>query len=295
MSTSNNGIVVMPTTPKFVSSDWSLVRTIGATVSPFTGHHRTQEFSNVYWTASVTLPPMNRTQSLEWQTFLSECKGPINSFLFADPDHETNSGTFDGTVLKAENRINDTNVTLSFSSNTITAGTAIFGSAIVGDYIHVTGATNEINNGTHKISSITSNSIVVVATDLTTESNTASCKVRQNVAGAEALSLNKNSGSHTGTIKKGDYLALHSGINTNHKPFQLVMCMEDVTFNGEDASVKIQPRLRQDFATNFRAKFASPQGLFRLTSNEINWKTGVTKIYEGMTFSVIEDIGAPNS
>ena len=276
-----------------MESDWSLVRTIGATVSPFTGHHRTQEFSNVYWMATVTLPNMTE-QSLEWQTFLAECKGPINSF-FLVTDHETNSGTFDGNLLKAENRVNNTNVALSFSSNTITAGTAIFGSAIVGDYIHVTGATNEINNGTHKITSVTSNSAVVVDTELTTESNTASCKVRQNVAGAEALSLNKTSGSHSGTIKKGDYLALLSGSSSSHKPFQLVMCMEDATINGEDVSVKIQPRLRQDLATNYRVKFNSPQGLFRLTSNEVGWKTNVTSTYQGLTFTCIEDIGAPNT
>ena len=95
----------MPTTPKFMTSDWSLVRTIGATVSPFTGHHRTQEFSNVYWMASVTLPVMNRTQALEWQTFLAECKGPINSFEFGDPDHLSNSGTYSADSLKSEKRV----------------------------------------------------------------------------------------------------------------------------------------------------------------------------------------------
>ena len=119
--------------------------------------------------------------------------------------------------------------------------------------------------------------------------------MRQNVAGAEALSLRKTSSSHTGTIKKGDYLALLSGNTGSHNPFQLVMCMEDVTFNGIEGSVKIQPRLRQDLGNNFRIRFNNPQGMFRLTSNEVGWKTNVTSTYQGLTFTCIEDIGAPNT
>ena len=51
-------LISMPTSPNFVSSNWSLVRTVGTTTSPFTGKTKTQEFDGVYWTAEVSLPPM---------------------------------------------------------------------------------------------------------------------------------------------------------------------------------------------------------------------------------------------
>ena len=50
-------LISMPASPNFVSSNWSLVRTVGTTVSPFTGKTKTQEFDGVYWTAEVSLPP----------------------------------------------------------------------------------------------------------------------------------------------------------------------------------------------------------------------------------------------
>ena len=55
----------MPASPNFVRSNWSLIRTVGTTVSPFTGKTKTQEFDGVYWTAEVSLPPMRRSQAAE--------------------------------------------------------------------------------------------------------------------------------------------------------------------------------------------------------------------------------------
>ena len=75
----------MPTTPNFSKSSFRLVRTIGQTVSPFTGQTKTQEFDAVYWTADVSLPPMKREVARNWQSFLLEVKGSTNHFKFADP------------------------------------------------------------------------------------------------------------------------------------------------------------------------------------------------------------------
>jgi hypothetical protein len=138
----------MPTSPNFKMSDWSLVRTIGQTISPFSGKQRTQEFDNCYWTATVSLPPMRRETAVEWQSFLLNLKGPINMFQFADPDALVNRGTFNGTFLKGEQRINNDSVTLSFSGSTITAGASTFGAARAGDFFHVSGAVKPENNGT---------------------------------------------------------------------------------------------------------------------------------------------------
>ncbi len=284
--------ITMPSSPNFTQSDWRLFRTVGTTVSPFTGIQKTQEFDGVYWTATVSLPPMRRSQALEWQSFLLNCKGPINTFQFADPDALTNNGTFNGNFFKGEQRVNNDNVTLSFSGSTITAGASTFGSARVGDFIHITGAVNEENNGTHKITTKTSNTIVVTSSTLTTESSTASCKVKQNVKGAEALSLRATTNTATGTIKKGDYLGIiGSSSNDSAEPIQLVMAVEDAvetTQSGDknDFSVAIQPKLRSNVADKF-VRFANPKGTFRLIGNEISWKADRLSNY-GISFSVVE-------
>ena len=77
-------LVTMPTTPNFVESRFSLVRTIGVTMSPFTAKTKTQEFDGVYWTAEVTLPAMKRVTAVEWQSFLLETNGQANYFEFGD-------------------------------------------------------------------------------------------------------------------------------------------------------------------------------------------------------------------
>ena len=93
--------ITMPTTPNFLSSEFSLVRTIGNSISPFTGQQKVQEFDNVFWQAQVTLPPMNRTTAVNWQSFLSRLKGTTNVFQFADPDALPNPGPYDASDLKA--------------------------------------------------------------------------------------------------------------------------------------------------------------------------------------------------
>lgn len=286
----------MPSSPNFVKSEWSLQRTIGQTVSPFTGKQRTQEFDGVFWTASVSLPPMRRSQAVEWQSFLLNCKGPINTFQFADPDALVNQGTFNGTFLKGEARINNDTVTLTFSAtnSTITANESTFGSARVGDFIHITGAVNEENNGTHKISTVTSNTVVEVSSVLVSESNTASCNVKQNVKGSEGLSLQATTNVATGTIKKGDYLGLLGSATSNTaEPIQLVMAVEDAletnqSGNKNDFAVAIQPKLRTDFAGKF-VRFANPKGTFRLSSNEVTWSADRISNY-GISFAVVEVI-----
>jgi len=288
-------LISMPTSPNFVRSNWSLIRTVGTTVSPFTGKTKTQEFDGVYWTAEVSLPSMRRSQAIEWQSFLLELNGTVNHFKFADPDALTNTGTYSTAFLTSDHRTSTNSVTLSFSGSTITAGASTFGSAKEGDFIVVTGATNEDNNGTHKIADggLTSATEVVTTSTFTTESNTASCKVRTNVKGATGLSLLASTNAASGTIKKGDYLQIQSTNNTTATPSQLVMVTEDATATvdgGKDFyGVAIQPKLRSDFANGNYAVFTNPKGTFRLTSNEISWSADRISNY-GISFSCIEVI-----
>ena len=283
----------MPTSPNFVRSNFSLFRTIGMTVSPYTGKTKTQEFDGVFWNAEVSLPPMRRDQAVNWQSFLLNLKGQINHFKFTDPDALTNTGTYSTAFLTSELRTNNTSVQLSFSGSTITAGSSTFSSTKVGDFIVVTGATNEENNGTHKVTTVTSATVVVVDSDLTTESNTASCKVRSNVKGATGLNLLASTNSATGTIKKGDYLQIQSSASSTSKPAQLVMVTEDATLttdSGKDFyGVQIQPKLRSDLATGHYVVFTNPKGTFRLTTNEVNWNADNISNY-GISFSCIEVI-----
>jgi hypothetical protein len=293
MTLADRNIVTMPASPNFTRSEFSLVRTIGTTISPFTGQQKVQEFANVYWTANVVLPPQRRATAVNWQSFLANAKGPANSFLFTDPDAKSPQGTHDADTLTAAVRINDTSETLSFngSNNQITAATAVFSNTFVGDYVHITGATNENNNGTHKITTKNSNTVITVDTNLTTENSVAGCKLRQNIAGSEALSFTT---SGSGTIKAGDYLGLLSGSSASHMPYQLVMATEDATFSSTNGAVKVQPRLRKDLTAGHLITFSDARGLFRLVQKEVSWSANQVSTY-GMQFQVIEDISASNT
>jgi len=284
----------MPSTPNFAVSRFSLVRTVGTTMSPFTAKTKTQEFDGVYWTAEVTLPPMKREQASEWQAFLLETNGQANYFKFGDPDSKAAQGTYNTDYLLVDRRIDDSSETLSFAANgTITAATTTFSSLRVNDYIHVTGAANEANNGTHKIVTYTSTSVIVTDSDLVAESNRAGCKIRQNIKGATALSLEASSNGAIGTIKKGDFLGILSSSATTSEPKQLVMVTEDAYLhnNGSSArnhiSVRVQPKLRQTLTDGHVVMFQNPKGKFRLNTNEVDWSANHVSNY-GIGFSCIE-------
>lgn len=290
--------ISIPTNVGFTNSTFTLYRAVSMSGSPFSGAQRTQEYDAVYWTGRVSLPPMRRSDAVEWQSFFLDLEGFKNYFLFRDPDCTTPQGTYNADSLSGETRIDSgsqvSSVTLSFSGSTITAGTAIFDGLVVGDFFTVSGALKEENNGTFKITTKTSDTVVVVDHDLTTESSTASCKVRQNIKGSTALSLEAETNSAAGTIKKGDYLAIYDGASVSSNPIQLVMATEDATVSvnsGKDHySVRIQPKLRQDLGTN-AVGFSSSynKSRFRLTSNEVEWDTNAVSNF-GFTLEFMEVI-----
>jgi hypothetical protein len=220
-----------------------------------------------------------------------QLKGTTNHFKFADPDALTNTGTFNTTHLIAENRVSNTNVSLEVTNtNTIEANASIFGSALVGDFIHVTGMANEENNGTHKITAVNSATVVVVDSTLTNVSSTSGCKVQMNVKGSTGLNL-KTTGSNTGTIKKGDYLGVLGAASATANPVQLVMAVEDAvvttTSTPDRFSVQTEPKLRSTLANGHFVIFQNPKGLFRLQDNTVDWSADRTSLY-GISFSCIE-------
>ncbi len=284
----------MPTSPNFVRSTFRLNNTVAISASPFSGKTKTQEFDRVFWEAEVQTPPMKRATFVEWQAWITRLKGGVNHFKFADPDALTNTGTYSTAALKATSRVTEASVTLSFSGNTITANTSAFSSNVVGDFIHVSGADNAVNNGTHKISSIhVNNTNVNVDTDLVTESNTANCVLDDNVKGAEGLNLNANNNSASGTIKQGDYLAVLNSTSSNlADPIQYLLVTEDATSSGSNPikySVRTQPKLRTSLATDTRIRFEDPRGRFRLNDNSVEWSANNNGLYT-LSFSCHEVI-----
>lgn len=292
-------LVTMPNTPNFVRSNFKLVRTIGTVASPYTGKLRTQEYDGVFWEAVVSLPPMRRDVAKNWQSFLLECNGMVNQFKFADPDALLNQGTYNTDDLKAKNRINQTaNIELDFiTDNTIVApsDTTPFANALVGDFISVTGSQYPENNGTHKITAKANSYTVTVQPEntinLTTDADRPACTIKSNQKGSTGLNLSSSSNSATGTIKKGDYLQITSSSTAGANPVQYVMVTEDATLNvnaGEDTyGVKIQPKLRTAITENHLIRFASPKGMFRLTTKDVDWDADNISNY-GISFSCIE-------
>lgn len=292
-------LVTMPNTPNFVRSNFKLVRTIGTVASPYTGKIRTQEYDGVFWEAVVSLPPMRRDVAKNWQSFLLECNGMVNQFKFADPDALVNQGTYNADDLKAKNRINQTaNIELDFKvDNTIEApsNTTPFANALVGDFISVTGSRFPENNGTHKIIAKANSYTLTVQPEntitLTEDLNRTACTIKSNQKGSTGLNLSASSNSATGTIKKGDYLQISASSTTGQNPVQYVMVTEDATLNvisGEDTyGVKIQPKLRTAITENHLVRFASPKGMFRLTTKDVDWDADNISNY-GMSFSCIE-------
>ena len=290
-------IIPIPTNVGFISSDFSLNRTLGVTVSPFSGKQRTQEYDATYWTGRVTLAPMRRSQAVEWQSFLTALEGQKNYFKMVDPDGKVPQGTYNGSRFLGDVRVNGgTNVTsiaLTFSGSIITAGSTIFNGLVAGDFFTVSGANNEENNSTFKIKSKTNNSVVVVDHVLTAESGTAGCKVRQNIKGASALSLKAVNTSVLGTVKAGDYLAVYSAASTDaDKIVQLVMATGDAVITNTTTdlySIPIQPKLRQNLTDDHFVGFDTGvnRGLFRLDSNNADWSANQNSVYN-IVFSFIE-------
>jgi hypothetical protein len=85
-------IIAMPTSPAFTTSDWGIRRTVAVSESPFTGQTQVQKYAKAQWYATLSLPPMKRSQAVEWQSFFMLLEGRANTFLLGDPDAKTVTG-----------------------------------------------------------------------------------------------------------------------------------------------------------------------------------------------------------
>ena len=127
-----------PTSPGYVTQQWSILRGTGLSESPFTGVQQTVEFSYAKWKAVLSLPPMRRPQATAWVSFFAKLRGRRGTFLLGDADakvpqiNKITAGTINGDVtLGANADIGDTILTIS--------GTTAFRA---GDYIQLGSASS---------------------------------------------------------------------------------------------------------------------------------------------------------
>ena len=196
--------LTMPSTPAFVSQQWSTIRGTGMSESPFTGGQQTVEFAYAKWKAVLTLPPMRRPQASAWTAFFAKLHGRRGTFLLGDQDAKVPQ------------------------INKITAGTI---------------------NG-----------------DVTLSSNADIGDTILNITGTTAF-------------KAGDYIQLGSASSS-----RLYIVVED---QAGGSTIQVEPKLKASATSGSTVTYNSPQGLFRMDSNELMWDTNAVSVY-GISFSCTE-------
>lgn len=91
--------LTFPTTVGVQKSEWGLERAVGVSESPFTGGQQVYEHTKALWKAVITLPPMKRDKSIDYQTFFMQLHGRKGTFLMGDPDAKTPRGNATQTNL----------------------------------------------------------------------------------------------------------------------------------------------------------------------------------------------------
>ena len=196
--------LTMPSTPAFVTQQWSTIRGTGMSESPFTGGQQTVEFAYAKWKAVLTLPPMRRPTASAWTAFFAKLRGRRGPFLLGDQDAKVPQ------------------------INKITAGTI---------------------NG-----------------DVTLSSNADIGDTVLNISGTTAF-------------KAGDYIQLGSASSS-----RLYIVVED---QAGGSTIQVEPKLKASATSGSTVTYNSPQGLFRMDSNELMWDTNAVSVY-GISFSCTE-------
>ena len=111
-------LITIPASPGFTQSDWCMSRAVAVSESPFTGKQQVHSYPKAQWTATLSLPPMRRSQAAEWQAFFMQCEGRANTFLLGDPDAKTVTGSSAPTsiAVSAGAAIGATTVSLTIGS-----------------------------------------------------------------------------------------------------------------------------------------------------------------------------------
>ena len=142
--------LTMPTSPAFVSQQWSIIRGTGISESPFTGAQQTVEYNYAKWKAVLTLPPMRRPQASAWTAFFAKLHGRRGTFLLGDQDakvpqiNKITAGTITGTVvLSSKADIGDTVLNIQGTKDDGSGNTVNYTTDFkAGDYIQLGSASS---------------------------------------------------------------------------------------------------------------------------------------------------------
>lgn len=116
--------------PNFSQSTFEIARKTGYTESAFTGKQQVHEFPYALWRATLTLPPLRKSDWNNWSVFILQLRGRRGTFLLGDPDNTVTQGTASGTILtNGTTNAGATQVSLNGFSNT--------GTIKKGDYIQI--------------------------------------------------------------------------------------------------------------------------------------------------------------
>ncbi len=140
----------LPSTPNFSQSTFEMVRKTGYTESPFTGKQQVHEYPYALWRATLTLPPIRRSDWNNWAVFVLQMRGRRGTFLLGDPDY-----TFSGTATASSGNAIQTSSPRTAGQNTILCDGMVNGGTInKGDYAQVG------DDGSNHLYLVTSNATV---------------------------------------------------------------------------------------------------------------------------------------
>jgi hypothetical protein len=124
--------LALPTVTGIRSVDLTASNAVAISRSPFTYNSQVLHWGGEMWSAGVTLPPMKRSTSETWVSFLMSLRGQYGTFLMGDPKGSVSRGlasNFAGAPIVTAQTGSTISVTGASASKT--------GWLLAGDYIQI--------------------------------------------------------------------------------------------------------------------------------------------------------------
>lgn len=115
--------MALKTAPTVIQPDGFRLSAVTASVitrSPFSYAQQVIRHSGDMWMIEASIPRIHRTYADEWIAFLMSLKGPVNTFLFGDPNASQPRGTI--TAASVTGSSGDDSVTLTTATGDFAAG-----------------------------------------------------------------------------------------------------------------------------------------------------------------------------
>ena len=90
--------LTLPTATGIKTQNFSLIRAVGVTTSPFTFQSQVHQHQGEFWRTVISLPPMLRANANLWLSFLMQLRGRRGTFKIGDQDAKTITGVATGTI-----------------------------------------------------------------------------------------------------------------------------------------------------------------------------------------------------